>query len=120
MNKKRILIVEDDELIAQLMKEILERQKFDTEIAVDGIEGLEKIKRNKYDVIISDCHMPRMRGDKFYLEVQKLGQDLARRIIFISGSMNDFIRLTGNKLLAKPFSHQQLIDVVNDLIASDI
>jgi hypothetical protein len=32
-----------------------------------------------------------MRGDKFYLEVQKLSQDLAGRIIFISGNMTDFI-----------------------------
>lgn len=117
MNKKRILIVDDDEIVAQLMKEILQGQGFETEVARDGMEGLEKIKKNEYDVIISDCYMPQMRGDKLYIEVQKLSQDLAKRIIFITGNINDFIISTGNRFLVKPISHKQLIDVVNDLIA---
>ncbi len=118
MDKKRIIIVDDDEIVVQLVKEILEGEGFEIEIARDGTEGLEKIKHNEYDVIISNQQMPRMKGDKLYLEVQKLSQDLAKRIIFISGNINEFIISTGNRFLAKPFSHQQLIDVVNDLIAS--
>ncbi len=118
-NKRRILIVEDDEIVAQLVKEILEAQRFETEVARDGMEGLEKIKQNRYDLIISDCEMPRMKGDELYLEVQKLSQDLAKRIIFITGYINDFIRSTGNRFLAKPFSNQQLIEVVQDLITSE-
>ncbi len=114
--KKRILIVEDDEIVAQLVKEILQGEGFETEVARDGMEGLEKIKQNEYGVIISDCEMPRMKGDKLYLEVQKLNQDLAKRIIFISGDINDFIRSTGNRFLSKPFSHEQLIEIVKDLL----
>ena len=75
-----------------------------------------KKRRNEYDVIISNFKMPRMKGDKLYLEVQKLSQDLAKRIIFISGDINDFIRSTGNRFLSKPFSHQQLIEIVKDLL----
>ena len=115
-NKKRILIVEDDEIVAQLLIEILEGQGL-VEVARDGIEALEKIKRNEYDVIISDCEMPRMKGDQLYLEVQKLSRDLAKRIIFVSGDINDFIKSTGNRFLAKPFSHKQLIEVIKDLLA---
>ncbi len=114
------MIVDDDEIVVQLVKEILEEEGFETEVARDGMEGLEKIKQLKYDVIICNRAMPRMRGDQLYLEVQKLSQKLAKRIIFISGDITDFIRSTGNRFLAKPFSHQQLIDVVKDLIVSDI
>ncbi len=117
---KRILIVDDDEIVVHLIKEILEREGFKTEVARDGIEGLEKIKQNEYDVIISNREMPRMRGEQLYLEVQKLSQKLAKRIIFISGDITDFIRSTGNRFLAKPFSHQQLIEVVKNLIVSDM
>lgn len=120
MNKKRILIVDDDEIVVQLVKEILEGQGFETEVARDGMEGLEKIKQNEYDVIISNGEMPQMKGDDLYLEVQKLSQDLAKRIIFLSGIITDFIRSTGNRFLAKPFSHKQLIEVVQDTIASDM
>ena len=84
------------------------------------MEGLERIKRNRYDVIISDFEMPRMKGDKLYLEVQKLDQDLAKRIIFASGSMSDFVKSTGNKFLPKPFSSQRLIKSIKDLIEPDI
>ena len=119
MHKKRILIVDDDETVVQLVKEILEVEGFETEIARDGIEGLEKIKKNQYDVIISNHQMPRMKGDRLYLEVRKLNPDLAKRMIFISGDINEFIISTGNGFLAKPFSHQQLMEVVKDLIASD-
>ena len=112
--KKRILIVEDDVIIANLEREILEGEGFKIEVARDGMEGLEKIKQNGYDVIISDCDMPRMRGSELYIEVQKLSPDLAKKIIFVSGTISDFIRSTGNRFLKKPFSPQRLIEAVND------
>ena len=115
-SKKRILIVDDDEIVALLVKQNLKREGFQTEVARDGMEGLEKIKRNEYDVMISNFKMPRMKGDKLYLEVRKLNPDLAKRIIFISGNINDFIRSTGNRFLSKPFSHEQLIEIVKDLL----
>jgi two-component system, OmpR family, response regulator TrcR len=118
--KKRILIVENDKIVAQLIKETLEIEGFKVEVASDGVEGLEKIKQKEYDVIISDCEMPRMKGSEFYLEVRKLSPDLAKRIIFTSGTITDFIKSTGNRFLMKPFSLQQLVKVVKELIPSDI
>ncbi|MGE5443402.1 MAG: response regulator [Ignavibacteriales bacterium] len=112
-------MVDDDETVVQLVKEILEGEGFETEVARDGMEGLEKIKQNQYDVIISNLAMPRMKGDRLYLEVQKLSKDLAKRIIFISGNITDFIRSTGNRFLAKPFSHEHLIEVLKDLLESN-
>lgn len=117
MHKKRILIVEDREIIANLEKEILEREGFNVDIARDGPEGLERIKTNVYDVIISDFQMPQMRGDEFYLEVRRLDQGLEKKIIFVSAIINDFIESTGNRFLSKPFSFQQLLQVVKDSIA---
>ncbi len=116
--KKKILIVEDDESTADLEKEILEREGFEVEVARDGIEGLEKIKQNGYDVIISDCNMPRMEGGELYLEVKKLSPDIAKRIIFASATLSesDFIKSTGNKFLQKPFTSEELIVAVKDFI----
>jgi CheY-like chemotaxis protein len=116
--KKRILVVEDEEIMADLEKEILEREGFEVEVARDGVEGLEKIKQDGYDVIISDCDMPRMKGSELYLEVKKLSPGTAKRIIFVTGDISDFIRSTGNRFLKKPFSPQGLIEVVNDVISS--
>ena len=113
----RILVVDDDAIVVELVKEILEEEGFKVETATDGIEGLEKVKQNRYDAIISNLNMPRMKGDELYLEIEKLNPSLAKKIIFISGDINDFIRSTGNRFLKKPFSRQQLIEVVKDLIA---
>ncbi len=114
MYKKRILIVEDDEIIANLEREILEANGFDVDIAGDGVEGLERIRSGGYDAIISDFSMPRMRGDEFYQEVKKLGKDLEKQIIYVSAAINDFIKSTGNRFLKKPFTLEQLVETIKD------
>lgn len=114
MYKKRALILEDDKIVALLEKEILEAEGFEVEVVGDGAKGLEKIRRNVYDLIISDIVMPRMRGDEFYLAVRRLGGGLEKRIIFVSGSIDDFVKSTGNRFLSKPFSSQLLVQTVRD------
>lgn len=117
-DKKRILVVDDDEIVVELVKKILRRAGFEVETARDGVEGLEKIKQGVYNAIVSNLNMPRMKGDKLYLEVRKSNPDLAKKIIFISGYITDFIRSTGNRFLKKPFSSQELIEAVKEVIAS--
>jgi CheY-like chemotaxis protein len=117
MYKRRILIVEDEDMIADLEKQILEKEGFEVDVVSDGVEGLRRIKQNGYDVIISDSGMPRMKGDEFYLEVKRLNQDLAKRMIFVSGSINDLIESTGKRFLMKPISNRELAQVVRDFIA---
>ena len=118
--KKKILVVDDDRIIVKLVKEILEGEGFVVDTARDGLEGFKKIKKNNYDVIISNQNMPRMKGQELYLEVKKLSPDLSKKIIFLSGDISDFIKSTGNRFLAKPFSHQQLKAAVDEIIASNV
>lgn len=116
MYKKRILIVEDDEIMANLEMEILEANGFDVDIAGDAVDGLQRIRSDGYDAIISDFSMPRMRGDEFYQEVKRLGKDLEKRIIFISAAINYFIKSTGNRFLKKPFTLEQLVKTIEDFM----
>jgi len=60
-----------------------------------------------------------MRGDELHIEVQKLSQDLAKRIIFVSGNAYGFVGSSGNRFLVKPFSCKQLVEAVNNLVISD-
>jgi CheY-like chemotaxis protein len=115
MSKKRALILEDDAITASLEKLVLQREGFEVEVAKDGAEGLKRLKQNGYDLIISDVMMPKMRGDEFYIRVKELYQGLEKRIIFVSGSINDFVMSTGNRFLPKPFSSQLLAKVVRDV-----
>ena len=119
IHKKKILVVEDDVNIAGTVKGILELEGFLflVDIAKDGAEALEKIKQNRYDVIISDYLMPGMNGEELYLEIQKIDQALERRVIFISGVTNNFLKSFGNRFLPKPFNPKELIEAVRKLVS---
>lgn len=61
-NKKRILLVDDDESIRTMYAEIFSKEGFDVEEAIDGLDGLEKATKNIPDVIFTGIIMPRMDG----------------------------------------------------------
>ena len=119
IHKKKILVVEDDVNIAGTVKGILELEGFLflVDIAKDGAEALEKRKQNRYDVVISDYLMPGMNGEELYLEILKMDQDLAKRIIFYPRVTNDFPKSHGNMFLPKPFNPKELIEAVRGLIS---
>jgi two-component system, NtrC family, nitrogen regulation response regulator NtrX len=58
----KILVIDDERSIRNTLKDILEYEKFEVDLAEDGIEGLEIAQNNKYDVILCDIKMPRMDG----------------------------------------------------------
>ena len=70
MNK--ILLVDDEIEITEINKRYLEQGGYDIDIANDGKEALEKYKRNKYSLIITDIMMPNMDGYDLISEVQYL------------------------------------------------
>ncbi|MCK4540090.1 response regulator [Candidatus Parcubacteria bacterium] len=61
-NKKTILIVEDDEFLRSLCAKRLNQTGFHVDVAVDGIEGFEKIIKEKPDLVLLDIIMPGMEG----------------------------------------------------------
>lgn len=62
MEKKKILLVEDDQFTRELYEEVLRDAGFDVNSAVDGLDGLSKIKAGGYDLILLDVMMPKMDG----------------------------------------------------------
>ncbi len=60
--KKRVLIVEDDPEVRQMLNDYLSFLGLEIETAADGLEGLTKIKENAYDLVITDIAMPYVSG----------------------------------------------------------
>lgn len=79
----RILIVDDESPIRRTLRDILEFEKYKVDEATDGLDCLTKVKRNKYDVIISDIKMPRMDGMEALERLEILAPDVP--VIMISG-----------------------------------
>lgn len=118
---KAVLLVDDDKQLASALQWILADENFFVDVAHDGEEALIKIQESEYDVIICDVMMPKLRGDEFYLEAQKLRPSLANCFIFTTGyaadpAINRFLTNSGVKHLVKPFPVQVLIDCVKQLL----
>lgn len=75
----KILIIDDEEVILSTLKEILEYEDYEVETAKNGLEGLEMIQREQYDVVLCDIKMPKMDG----IEVLEKGLALKSDIQFI-------------------------------------
>ena len=79
----RILIVDDESPIRRTLRDILEFEKYKVDEAINGLDCLAKVKRNKYDVIISDIKMPKMDGMEALERLEILAPDVP--VIMISG-----------------------------------
>ena len=110
---KRILIVEDDPAISELLTTILSTQPFDLTAVPNGAEGLKRVLADDYDLIICDMVMPGFPGDMFYRAVERVRPHLCSRFLFVTGHNGDprvdgFIRSIRGLMLFKPFQLHEL------------
>jgi len=110
--KPRVLLVEDDPNLGNLLLEYLQAKEYDTALAVNGKEGLTQFKNNVFDVCIFDVMMPVMDGFTLAREVRKL--DAETPIVFLTAkSMKEDtiegFNAGGDDYLTKPFSMEELL-----------
>ena len=102
----RILIVEDDFMIAELLRRGLGDQHYVVDIASDGDEGLDLALSNDYDLMILDVMLPKMNGRDLCREVRKEGVMVPILMLTGLGSSHDVITsldLGADDYLTKPF-----------------
>lgn len=68
---KRILVVDDEEIVTKTLQRLLKRQEYDVIIANNGHEALEEVKTQDFDLIICDMRMPGMDGIKTIKEIRE-------------------------------------------------
>jgi two-component system NtrC family sensor kinase len=122
--RSRILVVEDESALAQLLVESLSADGHRIETAANGAEALERIGQHRYDIIISDLKMPSMDGRQLFEEVTRLDPSLARRMIFSTGDVasrgtQDFLKRVQAPLLLKPFDLREVHRMVAELLAKE-
>ena len=108
---ERVLIIEDDELIAELERDYLEANGYETDLAFDGITGEQKAKTEKYDAILLDVMLPGKTGFDVCRELRK---SLRLPIIMVTAKKEDIDKIRGLGLgaddyLVKPFSPAELV-----------
>ncbi len=107
----RILIIEDEESIAELEKDYLELSGFEVEIENDGADGLEKALGEDFDLIILDLMLPGMDGFEI---CKKVREKKNTPIIMVSAKKEDIDKIRGLGLgaddyITKPFSPSEMV-----------
>lgn len=107
----KILVVDDEELIRNVIKEYLTIEEYTVEEAENGLAAIEKAKVNDYDLIIMDIMMPKMDGYQACKEIKKIKNV---PFIMLSARSEEYDKLIGFDLgiddyVTKPFSPKELV-----------
>lgn len=119
---KHVLIVDDDEMIREYVKELLLFSDYKVTQAENGKEGLKQVYENEPDLIITDIIMPKMEGISFIQELRAHNKNMP--IIAMTGNINgrmeEFLGLSSqlgaDEVLRKPIKSKELLDVIHNLI----
>jgi DNA-binding response OmpR family regulator len=108
---KNILLVEDDEKISKLVKELLEEDSYHVTQSFDGDDGYSKIIEKKYDLILLDIMLPKLNGYKVCRQVRSAG--ITTPILMLTAKSGEYDLEEGldtgaNDYLKKPFSSIEL------------
>jgi len=119
---KRVLVVDDEELVASLIGRMLERIGCNVTMACSGEEALARLHGSDFDVVVTDLKMPGISGQELYSRMQQERPELAKRFIFVTGDVitpgtGDFIRQSGRPSLSKPFTSTEMAAVLEEMLA---
>ena len=117
-----ILVIEDDESVSQMLRDVVQKEGHEVSVAPDGLVGLEVFQRRPADLIIVDILMPNKDGFEIIMELRKEYPDL--KILAISGGGKygtfkylDYAKSFGaQRTLAKPFDIEILLETIRDLL----
>ena len=114
----KLLIVDDEMHIRDLVQKYATFENYESETAENGLEAIEKVKRNEYDLVIMDIMMPELDGFSAVKEIRKISQV---PVIMLSARSEEYDKLYGFDLgiddyVTKPFSPKELMRRVNAVL----
>lgn len=117
----RVLVVEDDSVLLELIVDVVRRVGYITDHAANGEEALRQLPVHAYDLILCDLQMPTMDGPAFYREIQQRFPDAVSRIVFMTAHQNldefvPFLKEVRAQVLQKPFGIDDLRSTVARMV----
>ena len=111
---KKILIIEDDKMIKTILQFLVNREGYQTDFAIDGKEGIDKLNSFNPDAVITDVMLPYSSG----IEIVSLSKKLnPNRPVFVVSSLGNesvtvekAIEQGANEILSKPFNPEDILE----------
>jgi DNA-binding response OmpR family regulator len=119
--KKKILIVDDEPEIVEVLRRFLERKGYEVLIAMDGEIALQRTKQDLPDLLILDLNLPKLSGEQVCREIR--ANELTKKIpiVMLTGKSSDADKVIGrvigaDRYLTKPFEIDSLLKVINGIL----
>jgi CheY-like chemotaxis protein len=117
----RVLVVDDEPEIVQLIGDMLEAAGYQVELCHSGDEALRRLRKMTVDAIVSDLRMPDTDGPALWRAVAQEHPELARRMLFVTGdtlsaAAQSFLGAAGCAHMDKPFSKKDLLRKLSALL----
>src|SRR5438874_10615977 len=108
----RVLVVEDERILADAVGTGLRRECMAVDVAYDGAAALERLSVNDYDVLVLDRDLPEVHGDDVCRELARRGERVRILMLTASGALHERVAglgLGADDYLAKPFAYAELV-----------
>jgi len=117
----RVLVVDDEAGVAEVVAEAIGRDGHQTQIATHGAMALDMLAQDGYDAIVSDTKMPVMDGEGFFGELEERFPAMRQRVVFLTGDVlsrekRAFLEATGAPVLTKPCDLDEVRRTVNGVL----
>jgi two-component system NtrC family sensor kinase len=118
---KRVLVVDDEDMILQMIRQVLISNGYKVDIAHDGESALRRLNQYHYDLALCDWRMPGLTGEQVCERLEASNPEMSKRLIFITGhetndKVQDFLRTHQKVCLSKPFTLVQFNTAINQVL----
>ena len=124
MAGERILVVDDEAEIVELLREVLVAEGYAVDAAPDAAASLQLIRENIYDLALLDFNLPDMDGVMLHHQIRQMDAELASRTIFMSGLLQSdgnlgYYMSQSGGFLAKPFDIRDVLRQVRTVLGDE-
>ena len=116
MEKKRILIADDEEIVRILLAEALKPYGYEIDVVENGVEAMSHIEKKSYDLVISDYMMPKMDGLELTRRIKAKYPHIPILIITGKAPVRDLLKCGATACIMKPFKIFELHNIVRTIL----
>jgi CheY-like chemotaxis protein len=123
MRSERILVVEDEPTVAQLVADVLAEEGHRVDTLLDSREALGRLEKRRYGLVICDLKMPHLDGPGLFRALVRSASPMQHKLLFVTGDTMsprtiEFLKSSGLPYLAKPFLVEELKAVVRQALVA--
>ena len=119
---KRILVVDDDEMVLMALDELLRPEGYEVHTVLSAAAALERLDQNSYDLLMLDIIMPKMDGFELCKKIRERKEYTHTPIIFLTAKSREKDKVLGLEagadfFLSKPIAPEKLLEIVAEAIS---